>query len=67
MDQGVLAMNAEERMKRADAEYQALCAVARAARELVDECQHGNLPPSLGAIAKLESALAIDWKIRFES
>jgi hypothetical protein len=52
-----------------EAEYQALCAVARAARELVDECLGGTYPypPSLGALAKLESALNIDWKIRYLS
>jgi hypothetical protein len=46
-------------------EYEALCAVARAARELVDECQGGTFSPSLGALAKLESALAVDWEVRF--
>jgi hypothetical protein len=45
-------------------EYDALLAVASAAYELVDECKGGTLPPSLGTLAKLESALAIEWKIR---
>lgn len=46
-------------------EYQALCAVARVAQELVDECR-GDLPPSLGTLEKLRKALAADWKIRYE-
>ena len=54
-----------KRTPRQEIEYQALCAVARAAQELVDECQGGDLPPSLGALAKLEAALDHDWKIRF--
>ena len=48
-----------------EAEYTALCAVARAAQELVTECKGADVPPSLGALAKLESALAVDWAIRF--
>lgn len=41
-----------------------LVRVEAAARALTEECQGGRAPPSLGALANLESALSIAWSAR---
>jgi len=41
----------------------ALKNVRDAARALTEECKGGELPPSLGALARLESALSVEWKL----
>jgi len=41
----------------------ALKAVRDAARALTEECNCGTIPPSLGALARLESALAVEWEL----
>lgn len=38
-----------------------LRSIADVAKDLVEECR-GDLPPSLGVLARLESALHIEWQ-----
>lgn len=45
-------------------EIERLQKIETAARQLVDECGGGQAPPSLGALATLESALFLAWKAR---
>lgn len=44
-------------------QIEALIRVRDMARALVEECR-GDLPPSLGSLARLEDALAMEWKTR---
>ncbi len=41
-----------------------LVKVQAAALALTEECKGGDLPPALGTLAKLESALHVEWTAR---
>lgn len=49
--------------ERADKEFDLLLRVASAATDLVNECV-GDLPPSLGALARLSDAVHAHWKFQ---
>jgi hypothetical protein len=51
-------------LRGAAATIEQLWTIRDAARALTEECRGGDLPPSLGALARLESALSVEWRGR---
>ena len=53
--------DAADEIDRLTEEVWQLYDVVLAAHALTEECKGGDLPPSLGALAKLESAVSLAW------
>ena len=61
---GTMSWDAADALDAKEAEIERLRAVRDVADLLVNECEGGRTPPSLGILAQLESALAMEHKTR---